>query len=175
MNKMHPSMHWRSPKWKKQTSQEGESTLFSRTNSAETNKDKKESTPSMVVEFDVKDIDWWEKLGQGVKFVKRMWNQFQPTKCVLFQKPLLLAIVTRNAPGKFAVKIGVFLCHRKHPNDIRDDFRMSLLWHSNTNTREAGSVMFGRLLRVTFNFERWRDHPSEPPLSLFQFKLHQSW
>ena len=135
---------------------------------ADTKKDKRESTPWMVLEFGLKGIDWWKKLDQGIKYVERMRIQAQPTKCVRCEEPLLLAIITvdedrREESGDFVVKLGVFLCSRKNVHDETYEFRMSLLWHSKMTTLQDGSAMLGRLLRVTSDFRRWRNDPRERP------------
>jgi hypothetical protein len=56
---------------------------------------------------------------------------------------------------------GVFLSSRRNAYDERDEFRMSLLWHSEADTLGEGSAMFGRLLQVRSDFRNWRDNPDE--------------
>ena len=124
--------------------------------------DERESTPLTVIEVGLNGIDWWKKLDQGVKYVERMRIQTQPTKAVRFQEPLLLAVVTIDdeldtESGEFVTRLGVFLCSRKNELEETDEFRMSLLWHSQTTSLMDGSAMFGRLLRVTADFSLWRN------------------
>lgn len=125
-----------------------------------------QSTPLMVIEVGLKGLDWWKKFDQGVKYLDRMRRGTQPVKCARFQKPLLLAVMTiDNERAKksqsFVVRLGVFLCFRKNPDDDKDNFRMSLLWHSKTISLEDGSAMFGRLLWVLSVFSSWRDEEDE--------------
>lgn len=133
---------------------------------AETKKDNIESTPLMVVEVGLKGLDWWKKFDQGVKYLERMRTGTQPVTCVRFQKPLLLAIMTIDderemQSGYFVVKLGVFLCVRKNADYEKDEFRMSLLWHSKTSSLKDGSAMFGQLLRGASDFSSWREEPDE--------------
>lgn len=131
---------------------------------AESKKDPKESTPFTVIEFGLSGIDWWKKLDQGVKYVDRMRGNSQQLPCVRFDKPLLLAVVTHDesCEGKGCeFRIGVFLCSRKDPDNEKDEYRMSLLWHTESNTLEDASNMFGRLLRVTADFRLWRRDNSD--------------
>lgn len=134
--------------------------------------DERESTPLTVIEVGLNGIDWWKKLDQGVKYVERMRIQTQPTKPVRFQKPLLLAVVTIDdepdrESGEFVVRLGVFLCSRKNELEETDEFRMSLLWHSQTTSLKDGSAMFGRLLRVTADFRLWRDENPDDSYEYF--------
>jgi hypothetical protein len=121
-----------------------------------------ESTPFTVIEFGLSGIDWWKKLDQGVIYVDRMRGNTQQLPCVRFDKPLLLAVVTHDESAcegkRCEFRIGVFLCSRKDPDNKRDEYRMSLLWHTESNTLEDASNMFGRLLRVTADFRLWRDN-----------------
>jgi len=131
---------------------------------AQSKKDQVESTPVTVIEFGLRGIDWWKKLDQGVIYVNRMRvNSQRLSSCVRFDKPLLLAVVTHDEStceegNGCEIRIGVFLCFRKSTDDELDGYRMSLLWHTESNTLEDASNMFGRLLRVTADFRLWRDN-----------------
>jgi hypothetical protein len=123
-----------------------------------------ESTPFTVIEFGLNGIEWLKKLDQGVKYVDRIRVKSQPLQCVRFDKPLLLAVVTHDESPPAQVnecefRIGVFLCYRKDTNNEKDEYRMSLLWRTESNTLVDASKMFGRFLRVTADFKLWRDKP----------------
>jgi hypothetical protein len=127
---------------------------------AESKNDQIESTPFTVIEFGLNGIDWWKKLDQGVIYLDRMRAKYQ-LPCVRFDKPLLLAVVTHDESCEgngCEFRLGVFLCSRKNPDNKYDEYRMSLLWHTESNTLEDASNMFGRLLRVTADFRLWRDN-----------------
>jgi hypothetical protein len=87
----------------------------------------------------------------------------QPLPFVRFDKPLLLAVVTydespKGKANECEFRIGVFLCSRKAANNESDEDRMSLLWRTESNTLADASEMFGRFLRVTADFQLWRDN-----------------
>eukprot|EP00980_Cylindrotheca_fusiformis_P009263 scaffold2019_cov80-Cylindrotheca_fusiformis.AAC.1 len=130
----------------------------------ESKKDGVESTPFIVIELGLGGIGcWWKKLDQGIKYVNRMRAQSNQRACLQFDKPLLLAVMTYNTvdclhADKSIFRIGAFLCSRKNTTaDELDEYRVSLLWHTKSNTVEDASNMFGRFLRVTADFRQWRD------------------
>jgi hypothetical protein len=67
---------------------------------------------------------------------------------------------------EIAIKLGVFLCTRKNEDDDNEDgenedekkenFHISLLWHSKTHKLEDGSRAFGRLPRRACDFSSWQ-------------------
>ena len=73
-----------------------------------------------------------------------------------FDKPILLTIVNVDKPtyadGKTSMKarFGMFLCTRKESNDTggcaSDDYRIALLWRTQTTTCEDASTEFGKVL-----------------------------
>eukprot|EP00980_Cylindrotheca_fusiformis_P026109 scaffold15363_cov64-Cylindrotheca_fusiformis.AAC.1 len=76
-----------------------------------------------------------------------------------FDKPLLLAVLTFDESvceggNTCDFRIGTFLCSRKI---TANEYQMSLLWHTKSNTVEDASNIFGRFLRVTADFQQWRD------------------
>lgn len=119
----------------------------------------KQGTPLAVVEVGRHGSEWWAKLSQVVKYLDMMLGK--PKESPLqFQKPLLcavLAIEGEDDGQQLEVKLGVFLCRPKCTGGIANSFRMTLLWHSKTEEIEKASEDFGKLLRVTSDFGRWRD------------------
>jgi hypothetical protein len=128
---------------------------------AEMKDSKTPSTPFAIIEVGCNDSDWWKKLDQSIKYVSNMGSHQRDTR-LRFEKPLLLVVLTIDreggddgANGKLEVRLGVFLCAPRSTNI--DDYRMPLLWHSRTNDVTDASKHFGRLLRATSDFSRWRD------------------
>jgi hypothetical protein len=121
-----------------------------------------ESTPFAIIEVGRHDGEWWKKLDQNIKYLAMMGSN-QKDKRLRFGKPLLLAVLTIEgegdggapADGELQVRLGVFFCSPKGTS--KDDYRMSLLWQSHTNDLTKASKDFGRLLRATSNFSRWRE------------------
>eukprot|EP00980_Cylindrotheca_fusiformis_P020222 scaffold7312_cov97-Cylindrotheca_fusiformis.AAC.1 len=130
---------------------------------ANTQKTKDKSTPLAVIEFGLSNKNWWQKFDQGIKYVDRMRVQSNQLPCLQFDKPLLLAAMTYNAidcqqDDKSIFRVGVFLCSRKNTTAHElDEYRMSLLWHTKSISVEDASNVFGRFLRVTADFQQWRD------------------
>eukprot|EP00980_Cylindrotheca_fusiformis_P025518 scaffold13976_cov144-Cylindrotheca_fusiformis.AAC.1 len=126
----------------------------------ESKKDFVESTPFFVIEIGLGGIDWWwKKLDQGIMYVDKMCAQSMQLTNGRFDKPLLLAVLTFDesvceGANTCDFRIGTFLCSRKN---TANEYQMSLLWHTKSNTVEDASNMFGRFLRVTADFRQWRD------------------
>jgi hypothetical protein len=121
------------------------------------NKTETESTPFAIIEVGRHDVEWWKKLDQNIKYLSRMGND-QKDKRLRFGQPLLLAVLTIEGEGEgdeLKVRLGVFFCSPKGTS--KDDYRMSLLWRSRTNDLTKASKDFGRLLRATSDFSRWRE------------------
>lgn len=120
---------------------------------AESKTGAKEAAPFAVIEFGLSGIEWWKKLDQAVNYVDRMRSKSERLR---FDEPLLLAVATHDDKSKgknpYEFRIGVFLCSRKNTDNERDEYRMSLLWRTESNTPEDASMIFGRLLRVTADF-----------------------
>jgi hypothetical protein len=117
-------------------------------------------TPLAAIEVGRYGKDWWKKLDQNLKYLANM-GTYQCGKRLEFTEPLLMVVLTiegedGGADVKFEVRLGVFLCAPKSSTSI-DDYRMSLLWHSRTKTLKEASKDFGRLLRTTSDFGRWRE------------------
>jgi hypothetical protein len=118
-----------------------------------------ESTPFAIIEVGLNDVDWWKKMDQSMKYLAKMGSD-QNDKRLRFGEPLLLAVLTVEEDGgapsdeELKVRLGVFFCSPK--GTYKDDYRISLLWQSHTNDLTKASKNFGRLLRVTSDFSRWR-------------------
>ena len=117
-------------------------------------------TPYLVVEVGLSGADWWRKLDQGVKYLDLMRQE--SIDGPKFTKKLLLAILTIDDDGtkdeqngKFVMRLGVFLCV---PREGDPSCRMCLLWKSQTTTLEGGAKAFGKLLRITKQFQTYRDN-----------------
>ena len=114
------------------------------------------SNPYAVIEFGLNGMDWSKKLDQNVKYIDRMVNGKLTNRNLLFELPILCAVVTvEDNDGVFDFKLGVFLCSRRDLDDPRDRYRMSLLWNARTNDLKESSTLFGRLLQVTHDFKFW--------------------
>jgi len=115
------------------------------------------STPLAVIEVGRNDLDWWKKLDQNIKYVDRLGKQ-QQDKRLCFEKPLLSVVLTiEGEEEKLKVKLGAFLCCPKDNSGDHDNFRMTLLWQFSTSDLKEVSKAFGKLLRTTSDFSRWRD------------------
>jgi len=84
---------------------------------------KKDGVPVAVMEFGLKDGDWWKKTDQSLMYLDMMcdkdhWPHLQ------FAKPILLAVVTVSYNSKnFKCELGIFLCSRKDANNADEGFR----------------------------------------------------
>jgi hypothetical protein len=58
--------------------------------------------------------------------------------------------------GKIVVKMGILLVTPRRETKDTKYFRLSILWQAETKTLKKGSAMFGRLLRITSDFQQWR-------------------
>lgn len=121
-------------------------------------------SPYALIEFGLHNNDWWKKVDQNVKYLDKIALGHQEVK---FHKPILFAAVTledrRDGDGSqtnFPFKIGVFLCTPKE-EEVRNSFRMSLLWQATAADLTQASKLFGRFLRVTHDFCKWRDVPAK--------------
>jgi len=118
-----------------------------------------ESTPFAIIEVGLNDVDWWKKMDQSMKYLAKMGSD-QTDNRLRFEEPLLLVVLTIEGGGgapsdkELKVRLGVFFCSPK--STCKDDYRISLLWQSHTNNLTKASKDFGRLLRATSDFSRWR-------------------
>ena len=135
----------------------------------------KSSTPLALFEVGRNDSDWWKEIDQNIKYVDRLGRQ-QGDKRLRFEKPLLCVVLTIADEEEkcIKVKLGVFLCAPKDTNGARNDFRLSLLWYFSANDREEASKGFGKLLRATSTFSRWRESPGEHDSSFEYFSSNCS-
>jgi hypothetical protein len=123
------------------------------------------STPFALIEVGRKDLDWWKKLDQNIKYLDKLGER-QRDKRLRFEKPLLCAVLTIEGEGSgehLKVKLGVFLCSPKGPSDSR----FTLLWHFKTTSLEEASKGFGKLLRATSDFSSWRESEKAPNYEYF--------
>jgi hypothetical protein len=121
--------------------------------------DTEPSTPFAVIEVGRFDSDWWKKLDQCTKYLDKMLELEQNDPRLRFdEKPLICAVLTIQGEETAAlnVKLGAFLCSPRR-NDRSSPFRLSLLWNISTASLEEASNAFGRLLRATASFAKWRD------------------
>jgi hypothetical protein len=123
------------------------------------------STPFALIEVGRKDLDWWKKLDQNIKYLDKLGDR-QRDKRLRFEKPLLCAVLTIEGEGSeehLKVKLGVFLCSPKGHSDSR----FTLLWHFKTTSLEEASKGFGKLLRATSDFSSWRESEKAPNYEYF--------
>uniref|UniRef100_A0A7S2XKI1 Protein kinase domain-containing protein n=1 Tax=Attheya septentrionalis TaxID=420275 RepID=A0A7S2XKI1_9STRA len=117
------------------------------------------STPFAIIDVGRNDVDWWKKMDQSMKYLAKMGSD-QTDNRLRFEEPLLLVVLTIEGGGgapsdkELKVRLGVFFCSPK--STCKDDYRISLLWQSHTNNLTKASKDFGRLLRATSDFSRWR-------------------
>jgi hypothetical protein len=135
-------------------------------------KDGDGTTPLAVIEFGLNSDDWWKKLDQNVKYVEYMCAASNKNKLLVFKKePFLLVVITIGDESRNDVdfKIGVFLCSPRDLSRSEDkDFRLSLLWRSKKSRLNEASKEFGKLLRVTSDFEIWRMRMC-PPTEIWEY------
>ncbi|KAG7357955.1 RIO1 family protein [Nitzschia inconspicua] len=128
-----------------------------------------ETPPLAVLEFGLNAGDWWSKFHQGTLYIEMMMNL--ALQNLTFDQPILLMIVTidktktknSNIVSESNFRMGVFLCVPKGGNSAKGDrYRISLLWHSQTNSLSNASVLFGKFLRITADFASWRHEHQSP-------------
>ncbi|KAG7341137.1 hypothetical protein IV203_023088 [Nitzschia inconspicua] len=126
-----------------------------------------ETPPLAVLEFGLNAGDWWSKFHQGTLYIEMMMNL--ALQNLTFDQSILLMIVTidkdknSNIVPESNFRMGVFLCVPKGGNSAKGDrYRISLLWHSQTNSLSNASVLFGKFLRITADFASWRHEHQSP-------------
>ncbi|KAG7341239.1 phosphotransferase enzyme family protein [Nitzschia inconspicua] len=126
-----------------------------------------ETPPLAVLEFGLNAGDWWSKFHQGTLYIEMMMNL--ALQNLTFDQPILLMIVTIDKTKNSKIvsesnfRMGVFLCVPKGGNSAKGDrYRISLLWHSQTNSLSNASVLFGKFLRITADFASWRNEHQSP-------------
>jgi hypothetical protein len=116
----------------------------------------KRSTPLVVIEVGRSNSNWWQKFDQGCKYVVSLGETQVGDNRLDFTEPLLYAVLTiqgeKGGDGEFEARQAVFLCSRKGNHDMR----MTLLRQSKTDSIQAASLEFGRLLHVTSFFKDLR-------------------
>ena len=119
-------------------------------------------TPDLVIQVGQYGCDWFQKLDQGIIYLKLMCQKDVHSK-FKFQKPLLLAVITLDKltphDDSIEFQLGLFLCCQKESqsNAIKDNFRMLLLWQSRTTSLQEATKLFGRTLRIAEVFGKNKD------------------
>lgn len=118
-----------------------------------------DKAPLAIFEFGVGHKNWWKKLDQCRKYWSIKNND------LIFNKPFLMVILTievykEDFTEDMTVKLGTFLCSPKASKtdeaQVSSDYRLSLLRHSYSTGLTEASKEFGRLMRATSDFNRWR-------------------
>lgn len=115
----------------------------------------RDDIPLMVMEFGLFDGEWWCKFHQCAQYVELL---YETGKCI---QPILMSVLTienqiLDKNHYKQMKVGVFFCRPSSSPDNPKDFRMSLLWHSNSKTRDLSSNDFGMVLYITAKFQQLR-------------------
>ena len=119
-----------------------------------------------MIEVGHNDNEWWKKLDQNLKRLASMGSHQKDVR-LRFTKPLLLVVRTIEGEGddngdiagadeRLKVRLGVFFCSPKGTSTV-NEYRMSLLWNSRTNNLTKALKDFGRHIRATSDFCRWRE------------------
>jgi len=126
------------------------------------------STPFAVIGVGCKNAYWWKKVDQNIKFLSRMGDH-QPDTRLRFKEPLLCAVLTIEDEEEklIQVKLGAFLCSPNDASGGHNNFQLTRLWHVKTNDLEEASKAFGKLLRTTSDFSRWRE--ASPDVHRFEY------
>ena len=120
--------------------------------SKETNSNgKTQKSIVMMIEFGVGHEFWWKKQDQILLYVEALLqnrNKTSSNKPYTFDEPILLTVITINKhnnapPATMEVRFGMFLCTRKNS---QTDYRISLLWRTESTTRLDASAHFAKVL-----------------------------
>ena len=120
--------------------------------------DKSSSTaPVLLIEVGLQNEDWWKKVDQGITYLQAL------TKVARFTEPMLFTVVTLAKTNResMSARLGVFLCTQRKPESPSDDFRVALLWRTETKDLQELSKAFGRMLRATCLLPKWKDTACE--------------
>jgi hypothetical protein len=108
--------------------------------------------PLLVVEVGLDNMLWWSKVDQGLRYV-----EYQETFGT--SEATLLAVVTlEEVENQTAARLGVFLVTPKvvqYRHNTAAEFRVTLLWHDETERIGDLSRGFGRILRATCQLPRY--------------------
>jgi hypothetical protein len=126
--------------------------------------DKSSSTaPVLLIEVGLQNEDWWKKVDQGIMYLQALTkvdgNDDEKEDKARFTKPMLFTVVTIDKKNRelMSARLGVFLCTQRNPESPSDDFRVALLWRTETKDLQELSKAFGRMLRATCLLPKWKD------------------
>ena len=107
---------------------------------------KKQRSVIMMIEFGIGHEFWWKKQDQILLYVELLLeNEMSSNQTYTFDQPILLTVITVNkkqTEQTLSVRFGMFLCNRKST----DDYRVALLWRTETASVEEASMQFGKVL-----------------------------
>jgi hypothetical protein len=111
--------------------------------------------------------DWWKKVDQGITYVQALMkvdgDDDEKEDKARFTEPMLFTVITIEKKNLelMSARLGVFLCTRRKPESPSDDFRVALLWRTETKDLQDLSKAFGRMLRATCILPKWKDTACE--------------
>jgi hypothetical protein len=108
--------------------------------------------PLLVVEVGLDNKLWRAKVDQSLKYMK--YTQYFRTS----DATLLSVVTLEEVENQTAARLGVFLVTPKvvqYQHNTADEFRVSLLWHDETERIGDLSRGFGRILRATCQLPRY--------------------
>ena len=127
--------------------------------------DKSSSTaPVLLIEVGLQNEDWWKKVDQGITYVQALTKvDDEKRDTARFTEPMLFTVVTiaKTNRESMSARLGVFLCTQRKPESPSDDFRVALLWRTETKDLQELSKAFGRMLRATCLLPKWKDTACE--------------
>jgi hypothetical protein len=130
--------------------------------------DKSNSTaPVLLIEVGLHNEDWWKKVDQGITYVQALTkvddDDDEKEDKARFTEPMLFTIFTIEKKNRelMSARLGVFLCTRRKPTSPSDDFRVALLWRTDTKDLHEMSKAFGRMMRATCLLPKWKDTACE--------------
>jgi hypothetical protein len=126
--------------------------------------DRSSSTaPVLLIEVGLQNENWWKKVDQGITYVQALTkvddDDDEKENKTHFTEPMLFTVVTIEKKNRemMSARLGVFLCTRRNPKNPTDDFRVALLWRTETRDLQDLSKAFGRMLRATCLLPKWKD------------------
>ena len=127
--------------------------------------DKSSSTaPVLLIEVGLQNEDWWKKVDQGITYVQALTKvDGEKRDRAHFTEPMLFTVITIETKNRelMSARLGVFLCTQRKPESPSDDFRVALLWRTETKDLQELSKAFGRMLRATCLLPKWKDTACE--------------
>jgi hypothetical protein len=129
--------------------------------------DKSSSTaPVLLIEVGLQNEDWWKKVDQGITYVQALTkvddgddDDDEKEDKARFTEPMLFTVVTIDKKNRelTSARLGVFLCTQRNPESPSGNFRVALLWRTETKDLQELSKAFGRMLRATCLLPKWKD------------------